>query len=96
MGWAPDIMHCNDWQSALAPLYLKTLYSWDGLFARTRSILTIHNIGYQGIFGWDKLQPLGINDYRQMLPSEDLDAGIINYMKIGLLHAHLESHLLLY
>jgi len=89
MGWAPDIMHCNDWQSALAPLYLKTLYSWDGLFARTRSILTIHNIGYQGIFGWDKLQPLGINDYRQMLPSEDLDAGIINYMKIGLLHADL-------
>jgi len=87
MGWAPDIMHCNDWQTGLAPLYLKTLYSWDDLFAKTRTILTIHNIGYQGIFGWDKLDTLGINDYKQFLPAEDLDAGIINYMKIGLLHA---------
>jgi starch synthase len=46
--WAPDILHCNDWHTGFAPLYLKTVYAWDRLFAATRSVLTIHNIGYQG------------------------------------------------
>ena len=47
MGFAPDVFHCHDWHTALIPLYLKTLYAWDLLFANTRSVLTIHNIAYQ-------------------------------------------------
>ena len=47
--WAPDIFHVNDWQTAMLPLLLKTVYGWDSLFHSTRSILTIHNIGHQGI-----------------------------------------------
>ena len=50
MRFAPDIFHCHDWHTALIPLYLRTIYSWDKLFAATRSVLTIHNIGYQGVF----------------------------------------------
>src|SRR5580693_4925915 len=49
LGIAPDIFHCNDWHTAFLPLYLKTLYASDPLLARARSVLTIHNIGYQGI-----------------------------------------------
>src|SRR6185437_10595104 len=45
---APDIFHCNDWHTAFLPLYLRTLYASDPVFARARSVLTIHNIGYQG------------------------------------------------
>ena len=47
---APDLIHCNDWQSALIPVYLKTLYRDDPFFARTKTLLTIHNLAFQGIF----------------------------------------------
>ena len=49
VGFAPDIFHCNDWHTAFLPLYLKTVYAPVPLFARSRSVLTIHNIGYQGV-----------------------------------------------
>lgn len=48
--WKPDIIHCNDWQTGLLPLYIKDNYSWDDLFRNTKSLFTIHNIGYQGRF----------------------------------------------
>ena len=48
--WAPDILHCNDWQTGLIPLLLKDNYSWDRLFEKTSSVFTIHNIAYQGLF----------------------------------------------
>ncbi len=51
MGFAPQILHCNDWHTAMAPLWLRSIYRWDALFARTRSVMTIHNIGYQGVVG---------------------------------------------
>ena len=49
LGFAPDIFHCNDWHTAFLPLYLKTLYASEPLLAAARSVLTIHNIGYQGV-----------------------------------------------
>jgi starch synthase len=48
--WAPDVVHCNDWQTGLIPAMLKTSYKWDMLFEDTASLLSIHNIGYQGLF----------------------------------------------
>ncbi|MGK9369111.1 glycogen synthase GlgA [Melioribacter sp. Ez-97] len=48
--WAPDIIHCNDWQTALIPLLLKDNYGWDRLFHNTATVFTIHNIAYQGRF----------------------------------------------
>jgi len=49
LGFSPDILHANDWQTALVPLLRKTLYSWDRLFQSSRTLLTIHNIAYQGV-----------------------------------------------
>ena len=46
----PEIFHCHDWQTALIPILLKTLYQEDPGLAQTRSVFTIHNLGYQGIF----------------------------------------------
>jgi starch synthase len=86
--WAPDIVHCNDWHTALVPLYLRTVYAWDKLFARTRTVLTIHNIGYQGVFGADKLRELGLEAEKRFLYQEDLNEGRINFLKTGVLYAH--------
>lgn len=47
--FSPDIIHANDWQTALMPAMLKYTYAWDMLFARTRSFLSIHNLAYQGL-----------------------------------------------
>jgi len=89
MGFAPDVFHCHDWHTALIPLYLKTLYGWDRLFAGTRSVLTIHNIAYQGVFGSGILDETGLRDHRGSLHQEDLAAGRINFMKHGVLYADL-------
>jgi starch synthase len=85
--WSPDILHCHDWQTALAPLYLKTVYAWDRLFERTRSVLTIHNLGYQGTFSAGILPDLGLGDGTRMLHQEDLRAGKIGFLKTGLAYA---------
>ncbi len=87
MGWAPDIVHCHDWQTALVPLYLKTLYQWDRLFAGTRSVLSIHNLGYQGVFPSSALAATGLADYADRFWQEDLNAGAINFLKTGLVYA---------
>ena len=50
MGWGPDVFHTHDWHAALLPLLLKTTYSWDALFHESRTLHTIHNISYQGVF----------------------------------------------
>ena len=47
---APDVLHCHDWQTALMPILLKTLYTEDPAFARAPCVFTIHNLGYQGLF----------------------------------------------
>lgn len=87
MAFAPDIFHCHDWHAALVPVYLKSAYAWDGLFAGTRSMLTLHNIGYQGIFSSGVLADLGLEDAAHDLPAEDLAHGRVNFLKAGLVHA---------
>ncbi|HET6933840.1 MAG TPA: glycogen synthase GlgA [Candidatus Angelobacter sp.] len=52
---APQIFHCHDWQSALIPVLLSTSYADDPVFQETKTVFTIHNIGYQGLFPPDTL-----------------------------------------
>ena len=52
--WKPDVIHCHDWQTALIPIYLKTIMKDDPALAGIKTALTIHNLGYQGKFWhWD-------------------------------------------
>jgi len=85
--WAPDILHANDWQTALIPVYLKKNYSWDRLFDRTASLLTIHNIGYQGRFPKETLYKAGLSDdlFYPMGPYE-LE-GAFSFLKAGIVFA---------
>lgn len=85
--FAPDVMHCNDWHTALIPMMLKSLYAWDGLFAATRSVLSIHNIGYQGIFDASTAYDIG-GDVRHLLSPETLAGGGFNWLREGVRHAH--------
>lgn len=87
MAFAPDIVHCHDWQTALVPLYLKTIYSWDSLFASTRSVLSLHNLGYQGVFGSGILPSTGLAAHAHRFWQEDLAAGHINFLKTGIIYA---------
>jgi starch synthase len=87
MGFALDIFHCHDWHTALAPLYLKMHYAWDKLFAKTKTVLTIHNIGYQGIFDASVLNDMGMQDLTDKLYQEDLALGHVNFLKTGVLYA---------
>ena len=87
LAWAPDVFHVNDWHTGLLPLYLRTVYGWDELLARSRTLLTIHNIGYQGVFSADTLAELGFAVERHNLDRSDLAGGVVNFLKTGLLHA---------
>lgn len=82
LGFAPDVFHCNDWQTALTPLFLKTLYAWDELFSKSRTLLSVHNLGYQGVFSSELFETLGIRQ-RSLFDAQDLEAGRINFLKEG-------------
>lgn len=88
MGWSPQIFHCNDWQTALVPLFLRTVYEWDRLFQATKTVLTIHNLGYQGVFPASAAGDLGLNEHTERLHQDDLRAGVVNFLKTGLIYAH--------
>ena len=87
MGWAPDILHVNDWHTALLPLLLRTTYEWDQLFAGTRTVLTLHNLGYQGWFPARWIDELGLGNWKHLFDATDLDHGVINFLRCGLMYA---------
>ncbi len=59
--WAPDVFHCNDWQTGLMPFFVKESYSWDRMFDDSTFLYSIHNIGYQGRFSKDALAKAELN-----------------------------------
>ena len=61
--WQPQIVHCHDWQTSIVPNWLATLYRDDPFYASTASVLTIHRLSHQGIFGYRVLEEAGIKEY---------------------------------
>lgn len=84
LGWRPDVIHCNDWQTALVPVYLKTIYSDDPFFKGVKTVLTIHNISYQGVFSKESFYKSGLPE--QIFPEIQHD-GNFNFLKAGILYA---------
>lgn len=77
--WKPDILHVNDWPSALAPGYLR----WKGL--NTPSILTIHNLAYQGLYQPGRMGALGIPDLAFSMNGAEFH-GKISFLKAGIFY----------
>jgi len=91
MQWAPDVIHCNDWQTALIPLMIRENYGWDKFFDGTATLLSIHNIGYQGLFSPSALAAAEI---RQDLffPGGPLEKdGAVCFLKAGILYSEIVS-----
>lgn len=85
-GFEPDIIHCNDWQTGLIPAYLKNLYKNDLYFSGTATVLTIHNLAYQGLF------PPALYDLTGLSPSLYNPEGVefwgkVNLLKAGIVYA---------
>jgi len=79
-----DILHCQDWHTALTPLYLKIHYK--DAFPSAKTLFTIHNLGYQGVFSADKFHLLGLP--WQYFHMEELEFyGNVNLMKAGIIHS---------
>ena len=82
--WAPDVIHCNDWQTGLIPLFIKDNYSWDIFFDKTATLFTIHNIGYQGRFSKSVLFNAEIDD-KYFYPGGPVEQdGGFSFMKTGI------------
>jgi len=87
MHFKPHIVHAHDWHTAFAPLWLRSIHKNDPIFAGTKSVMTIHNIGYQGQFGAADVGDLDLGADAYLLHQDDLKAGQINALKHGILHA---------
>src|SRR5688500_17904602 len=85
LNFRPHIVHSHDWHTALAPLWLRSNYKNDPVFARARSVMTIHNIGYQGEFGAADAGDLDLGADAYLLHQDDLKAGRVNSLKQGIL-----------
>ncbi len=86
----PDLVHCNDWHTALVPVYLKTLYSHDSFFSATATVFTIHNLAYQGLFSRAIMQATGLPDSTFSVDGLEF-YGQVNFMKGGIIFADMVS-----
>lgn len=80
-GWKPEVLHCHDWQTGLAPAYLA-----QGQGAPPASVMTIHNLAYQGIYGSEVFPLLGLPDECFQMHGLEFH-GKVNFLKAGLVYA---------
>jgi starch synthase len=79
IGWTAQVLHCNDWQSALAPVYLRYLHGDEG----AASVITVHNLAFQGNFPADTLASLGLPERALALDGIEFH-GMLSFLKGGL------------
>ncbi len=87
LDFQPDIVHAHDWQSGMVPALLKIQYKHLPFYANMRTMYTIHNLQYQGIFGIKEVQDvLGLGD--DLFTADKLECyGCANFMKAGLVYS---------
>ncbi|MCL7451538.1 MAG: glycogen synthase [Anaerolineae bacterium] len=92
LDWRPDVIHCHDWHTAIVPNWLNTIYSKDPFFAETVTVYTIHNLAYQGIFGYRVLEIAGIDEWGFQYHPEMADLNeVVDLMGRGIYWADLIS-----
>ncbi len=87
IGFRPDIIHCHDWQTGLIPVYLKDSFQENEFYHGIKSIMTIHNLKFQGIWDMKTIKDItGLNEY--YFTPDKLEAyGDANYLKGGIVFA---------
>jgi starch synthase len=82
----PDVIHCHDWQGALVPAYLKTTFNRDPTFLGIKTLLTIHNLGYQGLFPKKALEEIALDP--SLFHPEGVEFfGRLNLLKAGIIYS---------
>jgi len=84
LNFSPDIIHINDWHTSFIPVYLKNNFKNDNFFKKTKILLTIHNLSYQGVYEKDVLNEINLN--------EDVEEkiefyGKVNFLKGGIIYS---------
>ena len=83
--WQPQVIHCNDWQTAMIPWLLKNEFKDEDFFAPTSTLLSVHNLAYQGSFEKSVLPRIGIDEET---PHDDIEIyDRVNFLKAGLMNA---------
>ncbi|MDX1301253.1 glycogen synthase GlgA [Photobacterium sp.] len=82
----PDIIHCNDWHAGLVPFLLKTRYAQSDFFANTKSVLTVHNAVFKGIFNYDQYRLIPELIQHRYINAE-IDPSHISMLKAGVAYA---------
>lgn len=85
IGFKPDILHCNDWHTAVAPMILRIKYAADPFFDKCRSLLTIHNAAFQGVFDAAQLYP--VPEIRNINNDMITQGSCTNFLKSGVFYA---------
>lgn len=88
MGFSPDVVHIHDWQTGLIASYLKGLYAADPLFSGAATVMTVHNMAYQGVFPRSSLEAAGFGA-DQFRPDRLEYYGKASYLKAGLVDSDL-------
>lgn len=92
LDWQPDIIHCHDWHTAIIPNWLKTIYAEQDFYKNIASVYTIHNLAYQGIFGYRVLEVAGIGEYGFVVPPENEEnSHPVSLMSLGIQAADVVS-----
>ncbi len=91
LGWTPDILHCHDWHTAIVPNWARTLYRDDPLLRDTATVFTIHNLAFQGIFGYRILEVAGVAEQGFLYPAVVELANVVDLMGRGILFADVVS-----
>lgn len=87
LDWSPDIVHCNDWHTGIVPNWMHTVYQDDPFFSDTATVYTIHNLAYQGIFGYRILEVAGVAANGFLYPQIAELANVVDIMGRGILFA---------
>jgi starch synthase len=88
VNYKPDVIHCNDWQTALVPAYLKVLHGNDEYYRGISTVMTVHNITFQGNFPAETMQKIGL-PWSIFTPSGVEFWGQLSYLKAGLVYSDL-------
>jgi len=87
LDWSPDIIHCHDWHTGIVPNWMHTIYHDDPFYANAATVYTIHNLAYQGIFGYRMLEVAGVADHGFLYPQISELANVVDIMGRGILFA---------
>jgi len=86
IGFQADILHFNDWHTGLGPTYLRSIYHQFTYYSKMKSLFTIHNLHYQGVFGREILWDIGLDD--GFFTNGEMEFhGKISYLKAGIVYA---------